>query len=450
MSFKNDFTWGVATASYQIEGATQTDGRGQSVWDMLCEKPGAVLEGHNGDVACDHYNRYPEDVALMADLGVNAYRLSIAWPRIMPEGTGAVNEKGLAFYDKLIDSLLEKGIDPWVTLFHWDLPVALYHKGGWMNPDMPKFFADYTRVVVDKLGDRVRNWMTLNEPQCFLLLGLSDGRHAPGDKLRWDEILLASHHSLIAHGLATQVIRAHSKVPNKVGMAPVGATSMPATNSPEDIAAAKKKIFSITENNLWNITWWMDPVIFGTYPEEGLKLFGKKMPKFTDAEMAIIKQPIDFFGQNTYQGDYIKAGENGEPVKVPTPAGHPMTFIKWPVTPDCLYWGPKFFHERYGLPIIVTENGLSNQDWVSLDGKCHDPQRIDYLHRHLRELKKAAADGVPIDGYFQWSFMDNFEWAEGYRERFGLVHVDYQTLKRTPKDSFDWYKQVIKSNGADL
>jgi beta-glucosidase len=319
-----------------------------------------------------------------------------------------------------------------------------------MNPDMPKFFADYTRVVVDKLGDRVRNWMTLNEPQCFLLLGMYDGRHAPGDKLRWDEILLASHHSLIAHGLATQVIRAHSKVPSKVGMAPVGATSMPATNSREDIAAAKKKIFSITENNLWNITWWMDPVIFGQYPEEGLKLFGKKMPKFTDAEMAIIKQPIDFFGQNTYQGDYIKAGENGEPVKVPTPAGHPMTFIKWPVTPDCLYWGPKFFHERYGLPIIVTENGLSNQDWVSLDGKCHDPQRIDYLHRHLRELKKAAADGVPIDGYFQWSFMDNFEWAEGYRERFGLVHVDYQTLKRTPKDSFDWYKQVIKSNGADL
>lgn len=450
MSFKNDFIWGVATASYQIEGAAQTDGRGQSVWDMLCEKPGAVLEGHNGDVACDHYNRYPEDVALMADLGVNAYRLSIAWPRVMPEGTGAVNEKGLGFYDKLVDSLLEKGIDPWVTLFHWDLPLALYHKGGWMNPDMPKYFADYTRVVVDKLGDRVRNWMTLNEPQCFLLLGMYDGRHAPGDKLRWDEILLASHHSLIAHGMATQVIRAHSKVPSKVGMAPVGATSMPATNSPEDIAAAKKKIFSITENNLWNITWWMDPVIFGQYPEEGLKLFGKKMPKFTDAEMAIIKQPIDFFGQNTYQGDYIKAGENGEPVKVPTPAGHPMTFIKWPVTPDCLYWGPKFFHERYGLPIIVTENGLSNQDWVSLDGKCHDPQRIDYLHRHLRELKKAAADGVPIDGYFQWSFMDNFEWAEGYRERFGLVHVDYQTLKRTPKDSFYWYKEVIKSNGADL
>lgn len=450
MSFSENFTWGVATASYQIEGAAFEDGRQPSVWDMLTRKPGAIYQGHTGDVACDHYHRYQEDVQLLKTLGVDAYRLSVAWPRVMPEGIGAVNDKGLDFYDRLVDELLANGIQPWVTIYHWDLPINLYHKGGWLNRDIVGYFEKYTEVVVDKLGDRVANWMTLNEPQCFIGIGMHEGRHAPGDRLRWDEILLAAHNSLLAQGVATQVIRARSKVPTKVGMAPVGGTFMPETESPEDIEAARTAMFAVTSESPWHNAWWMDPVFLGQYPEEGVALYGNKMPKVTDADMRTIQQPLDFFGQNTYTGTRVRAGKDGKPEVVPDPVGGPLTAYKWTVNPDCLYWGPKFFYERYGKPIVVTENGLSNQDWVMLDGKVHDPQRIDYLHRHLLNLKRAASEGVPIEGYFQWSLMDNFEWADGYRERFGIVHVDYQTLKRTPKDSYYWYRDVIAANGENL
>lgn len=444
MSFPKKFVWGVAAASYQIEGATTADGRGETVWDMLCRKDGAVWSKHSGAEACDHFRRYKQDVALMKSLRIQAYRLSIAWTRVLPAGTGKVNPKGLAFYDKLIDELLAAGIQPYVTLFHWDFPLALYHRGGWLNRDSAAWFADYTRVVVDKLSDRVRHWMTLNEPVCFISLGLQQGIHAPGDKLAWNEVLRAGHNALRAHGKSVQVIRAHAKTKPVIGYAPVGDVCMPATNRPADIKAARQAMFQWNEKSLWNHAWWSDPIVFGRYPA------GADLPMVESGDMRDIKQPIDFYGVNIYNGRYVRAGKNGQPEIVPQPVGHALTAIRWQVTPEALYWGPRFLHERYGRPVYITENGLSNQDWVALDGKVHDPQRIDFLHRYLRELQRACADGVDVRGYFQWSIMDNFEWAEGYKERFGLVYVDYPTQRRIPKDSAYWYQSVIESNGANL
>lgn len=440
----------MSTASYQIEGAGQEDGRGPCIWDMFSRKPGATFQSDNGDVACDHYHRYPEDVRLMQELGVGAYRLSLSWPRILPEGTGRVEPRGLEFYDRLIDEVLAAGITPWVTLFHWDYPLALYHRGGWLNPDSPKWFADYTQVVVDALSDRVQHWMTQNEPQVFIGCGLHTGAHAPGDKLRWDEVLLAIHHTLVAHGLSTQVIRARAKTPPFVGIAPACPVGIPATAEPADIEAARSGTFGVTSQSPWHISWWLDPVYLGCYPEDGLKVNASSMPPNFEDDLAVICQPIDFLGMNVYQGRRIKAGEGGEPVEIARPSHHPITAFKWPIEPECLYWGPRFYWERYGKPIFITENGLSNQDSVMLDGKVHDPQRIDYLHRHLLQLRRAAEDDVSVGGYFQWSLMDNFEWAEGYRERFGLIFVDYDSQRRIPKDSYYWYRDTIAASGANL
>jgi beta-glucosidase len=363
-----------------------------------------------------------------------------------------VNAKGLEFYDKLVDELLAAGIEPWVTLFHWDLPYELYCRGHWLNPDIANWFADYTQVIVAKLSDRVSRWMTLNEPQCFIGLGLQNGAHAPGLKHNLPEVLRAAHHAMVAHGRAVQVLRAEAKLPASIGWAPVGVASMPATDSTADIEAARTATFTVKKDwcDLWNNSWWADPVIFGKYPEDGLEVFGSAVPAYTDDEMKIISEPIDFYGVNVYQGSYVRAGEDGRPKGVRRPLGSPITAFKWGVTPEALYWAPKFIQERYKLPIVVTENGLSCADWVSLDGKCHDPQRIDFLQRYLLELGRAIRDGVDVRGYFQWSIMDNFEWAEGYKERFGLVHVDYETQKRTLKDSAYWYGDVIASNGETL
>ena len=454
MSFKSDFVWGAAAASYQVEGAAFDDGKGWSVWDALCRKPGAVFEGHTGDVACDHYHRYAEDVRLMRDaVGIRAYRLSLSWPRVIPTGEGSVNEKGLAFYERLIDALLAADITPYVTLFHWDYPLDLYDRGGWLNPRSPDWFAKYTEVVVSRLGDRVKHWMTHNEPQCFLGLGHGVGIHAPGVKLSMRDQLLATHHALLAHGRAVQAIRARSKQQASVGWAPVGVVKYPVTNDAKDVEAARIATFACERNNwnsLWNNTWFSDPVCFGHYPEDGLRAFGDAVPKVNPGDMDTIRQPLDFYGVNIYNGHPVKAGADGKPVDVKRPPGFPYTAMPWPVEPESLYWGPRFIAERYKLPVYVTENGLANADWVALDGRVHDPQRIDFTQRYLRTLKRAAADGVDVRGYFHWSIMDNFEWAEGYGRRFGLIHVDYATQKRTPKDSAHWYKSVIESNGANL
>ncbi|MEQ8818933.1 MAG: GH1 family beta-glucosidase [Sumerlaeia bacterium] len=451
--FPKDFVWGVAAASYQIEGANPKDGCGPSVWDAFCTRKRAIRDLSDGSVACDHYNRSAEDVALMAGLGAGAYRFSISWPRVMPEGQGAINEPGLDFYDRLVDDLLANGIAPWVTLFHWDYPLALFRRGGWLSPDSPRWFADFTAVVCDRLSDRVSHWITINEYQCFLGLGHVDGTHAPGLQLPTSEFLLATHHALLAHGLSTQVLRARAKRPPVIGCAPVGFISMPETDSPEDIAAAREATVGMRTDSFWNNAWYADPMLKGMYPEAGLAHYGKAMPKIGQGDMETICQPLDFYGVNIYQGGTVRRGADGgieDRPRSEVPLGAGETAMNWPITPPALYWGPKFLYERYGLPIVVTENGMANADVIMGDGQVHDPQRIDFLRNYLRELRRAANDGVAVAGYFQWSILDNFEWAYGYSRRFGLVYVDYPTQRRIPKDSYHWYRAVIASGGAAL
>jgi len=449
MGFRKDFVWGAATSSYQIEGAAFEDGKGLSVWDMFCRKEGAIKDGHTGDVACDHYHRYKEDVALMKEIGLKGYRLSISWPRVLPEGTGRINEKGLDFYDRLIDELLTQGIEPYVTLFHWDYPYELYKKGGWLNLESPEWFADYTRVIVERLSDRVKYWFTINEPQVFVTMGHLDGTHAPGLKLGMEDVLTIGHNVLLAHGRSVQTIREYSRQIPVVSFAPVASQmAYPDTDSEEDVEAARQTSFAV--RNTWSVSWWFDPIFKGYYPDDGLKLFNDYLPKIKDKDFEIISQPLDFLGFNIYHSHRVKMGVNGKPELVEQPIANPRTAFNWDITPENLYWVPKFLYERYRKPLMVTENGMAGLDWVSVDGKVHDPQRIDFLHRHLINYRKAAEDVIDLLGYFCWSIMDNFEWAEGYNKRFGLVHVDYQTQKRTLKDSAYWYKKVIESNGEIL
>lgn len=451
MPFPDQFTWGVASAAYQVEGGGDSDGRGPSVWDKFCATPGKVFDGHTGMVACDSYNRVQEDSQMIADLGANGYRFSISWSRLFPDGIGEPNEAGFAYYDRLIDALLARGIKPWVTLYHWDLPQKLQDQGGWLDPRSPEWFELYTKAVVDRYSDRVTHWFTLNEPAIFLGLGYNEGTHAPGLKLARKDVLLATHHALLAHGRATQVIRAHAKKTPMVGFAPVGNLNTPLTNAPEDIEAARRATFQIPERGwTFNYTWYCDPVMLGHYPEQGLELFGSDAPKFTQADLETMHQPLDIFGVNIYSAAVVRAADDGTPEPVQGHRGYPMTMFRWSVNPESLYWGPKFLQERYKLPIVITENGLASMDWVHSDGKVHDPGRIDYLTRYLHQLRRACDDGVDIRGYFQWSIMDNFEWAEGYALRFGLVYIDYQTLRRIPKDSYHWYAGVIASNGEQI
>jgi beta-glucosidase len=448
--FPKDFLWGAATASYQIEGAANEDGKGQSVWDVFCKKKGAVFEGHTGDVACDHYHRYKEDLALMKQLGAKGYRFSVAWPRIMPNGTGAVNQKGVDFYNRLVDEILKNDLKPMCTAFHWDYPQPLYLKGGWLNRDSADWFAEYVAVIADKLGDRVKTWATQNEPQCYIGLALLDGMHAPGDKLKFSEYLTAAHNSMRAHGKAVQALRAHVKNA-KIGYVLAAQITQPATDSAADLEAARQAIFAVDKHDPWRNAWWTDPVMFGKYPEDGVAFYGKDMPKFKASDLDEMKQPIDYLGLNIYKADTYKKGADGKPEMIPYPPGYPRSGVDWqPITPGALYWGPRFFYDRYKIPMTITENGLSTRDQVFLDGKVHDPQRIDYMHRVLLELSRAIKDGVPVDGYYAWSLLDNFEWADGYKQRFGMIYVDYSNLKRIPKDSYEWYRKVIATNGRSL
>ncbi len=450
MPFPSNFSWGAAAASYQIEGAAFDDGKGLSVWDMFCRKPGAVWNQQSGAIACDHYHRYPEDVAHMQAMGLQAYRLSIAWPRVLPEGTGVVNAAGLDFYDALIDELLAANLVPYVTLFHWDYPYALYCRGGWLNADSPHWFAEYTTLIVNRLSDRVRHWITLNEPQVFIQAGHLDGRHAPGDQLGLTEGLRIAHHVLLAHGRSVQAIHAGARATPLVGFAPVGVVKIPASDEPADVEAARQATFAITQSNVWNNTWFSEPIFRKQYPADGLAVYGNAVPQVGSADMDIIGQPLDFYGVNIYRGEFVRAGADGQAQMVPHPHGHPLTAFYWPVTPQVLYWGPRFLWERYRQPILITENGMANVDWVTLDGQVHDPQRIDFSARYLLALRRAIEDGVDVRGYFHWSILDNFEWAEGFRQRFGLIYVDYATQQRVWKDSAHWYQSLIASHGANL
>ncbi len=451
MGMPEGFVWGVASASYQVEGAAREGGRSPSVWDEFAATPGKVFEGHNGDTACDSYHRIGEDVDLIAGLGATGYRLSISWPRVMPGGTGAVNEEGLSYYDRLVDALLARGVDPWVTLFHWDMPACLYHKGGWLNRDCAGWLADYTRAVVDRLSDRVTHWFTLNEPQIFLGLGHNEGTHAPGLKLSRKDVLRATHHALLAHGHSAQAIRATARKAPLIGCAPVGNLKSPATDAAADVEAARNATFSVPAQGwTFNYTWYCDPMLRGHYPEDGLRLFGSDAPTPEPGDLETIHQPMDFFGVNIYSSEIVRAGADGTAEPVKRGSGYPMTMFRWPVQPDALYWGPRFLQERYKLPVVITENGLASMDWVHADGKVHDPGRIDFLARYLHQLRRAIADGVDVRGYFQWSILDNFEWGEGYALRFGLVYVDYLSGRRIPKDSYHWMRAVIASNGKSL
>lgn len=449
MSFSKDFLWGASSAATQIEGAWNEDGKGESIWDTFGHKGGCIAHSETADTACDHYHRWREDVALMKELGLKSYRFSISWPRVLPAGTGAVNQKGLEFYVNLCNELRAAGIKPLATLYHWDLPTALYEKGGWENPDSPLWFEEYVRTVAQALGDRVHAWLTFNEFQMFVGLGYVLGIHAPFNSSTSDQRLMGITRSiLLAHGRAVSALREVTpSVP--VGMAPTGDVHLPKDESPEAVEAARARTFSVEGDYIVSNAWWGDPILLGRYPEGAKERFGDLLYTLSDEEWAQVSQPLDFYGFNCYQGtiDYPI-----DPMKYDNYGyqGCPRTLMTWNVTPDALYWSSKFLYERYQKPLIITENGFSGLDWVALDGRVHDGNRIDFLHRYLLGLKRAVDEGIPVLGYHCWSLLDNFEWAAGYDQRFGLIHVDYQTQKRTPKDSAYWYRDVIASNGEAL
>lgn len=455
--FPKEFVWGAATASYQIEGAWNEDGKGLSIWDEFSHTPGKVRNGDTGDVACDHYHRYKEDVALMKQLGLKGYRFSISWPRVLPNGTGQVNEAGIQFYSNLVDELLANGIEPYATLYHWDLPLCLQEKGGWSNPEIREWFAEYVALIADRLGDRIKHFFTFNEISVFIK-GIINGAHAPGILSTPDYYVKAYHNILCSHGRAVQVLR--EKVEGvKIGFAPAILPNVPETEA--DVEACRNMLFAVKRTldgkttdpiqMFFNVpSMGLDPIVFGKYPEDGLEVIEKYLPENWQEDMALINQKVDFIAYNCYQGRTAKDDGNGGVRFVKPKVGYPCTAIGWPVNPPCIYWVARFLWERYHLPLYITENGMSSHDWISLDGKCHDPNRIDYLNRHLLQLEKAVDEGVDVRGYFQWSLMDNYEWAEGYFDRFGIIYVDYPTGERTIKDSGYWYSQVIASNGETL
>ena len=442
MGFSQDFLWGSASSDYQIEGAFDEDGKGLGIWDAL--SAGHVKHGENGDVACDHYHRYKEDVQLMKEMGLKAYRFSVSWPRVMPE-EGVVNETGLDFYRNLVKELTEAGIEPMCTLFHWNLPMWLHEKGGWYQEEVALHFEKFTEVVVKALSDKVSYWMTINEPAAFIGNGYITGLHAPFESNlanleKLGEIIPAlSRNVLLSHGRAVKKIREHAELPPKIGMALNGTLILPSEQTEDAIEEARAATFSAT-NSFAGIDWWADAAIRGILPDALKSVINEE-------DLAIIHQTLDFFGYNCYNANNFD--DDYQPNDRVYP-GMARTAMGWPITPDALYWAAKFWFERYELPILITENGMANVDFVMDDGEIHDPQRIAYMKQYLSGLKKAVSEGIPAIGYLYWSTMDNFEWAEGYDKRFGLIHVDFQTQKRTLKESAYWYKKLIAENGAQL
>ena len=450
--FRDDFVWGVASSAYQVEGRDPEDGCGKNIWDTFTEE-GRILDGKNAYTACDHMHRYKEDYKLMKLLGIKAYRFSMSWARILPEGTGKVNEKAIAMYRDMILSMKENGIEPYITMYHWEFPQALQDKGGWLNEDVIQWFGEYAKVVAENFSDICEYFITLNEPECFVGLGHLSGVHAPGLKLPYKDVFQIAHNALRAHGQAVINLRKYACRPIKVGYAPTCGMAYPVTDSPEDIEAARKTLFGFhqpMDNWTWNVAWFNDPVFLGKYPEEGLKKFAEYLPEITDEDMKLISQPLDFMGQNIYNGYMMRQGRDGEPEYVDREAGAAKTAAGWPVTPECFYYGVKFLYERYHLPLYITENGMSCHDDVSLDGRVHDPNRQNFLDLYISALQRANDDGADVRGYFLWTFLDNFEWDKGYTERFGIVYVDFKTQKRIVKDSAFWYQKIIESNGREL
>jgi beta-glucosidase len=441
-SFPSDFLWGSATASYQVEGAIHEGGRGTSIWDTFAHTPGMTFNGDNGDVADDFYHLYPQDIQLMKSLGVKTFRFSVAWSRIFPNGTGAPNQQGIDFYRRMIEALLSAGIQPFCTLYHWDLPQTLQDKGGWENRDTAKAFADYAGFTAGKLSDLVKHFMTMNEMRTFVELGYGNGTHAPGLKVGPKRLAQLNHYVVLGHGLSVQAIRAHTKPGTKVGIADNIMATTPAIESPEHIAAARK---AFREENAMFLTVLEE----GRYTDQYLRRLGEDAPKFTAEEMKIIASPMDFVGINIYQPTYVRAesSEKGYAVVTP-PASYPHMYSPWlTIGPEALYWGPKLVHETWKVnEIYITENGASSKDEVAPDGEIYDTDRVMYLRNYLTQLQRGITEGIPVKGYFLWSLLDNYEWADGYEKRFGITYVDFKTQKRTPKLSAKFYKEVIAKN----
>ncbi len=432
------FQWGVSSSAYQIEGAVTQDGRGQSIWDIFSHTRGNTLNNETGDIACDHYYRYSQDVNLMKTLGVTHYRFSVSWPRILPQGRREAHVKGLAFYDRLVDTLLENRITPVVTLYHWDLPWALQEKGGWQNRDTADAFADYAALMVSFLGDRVKQWITHNEPWCTAYLGHLSGEHAPGIQ-EAQAAVDASHYVLVSHALATMAMRAMRTDLN------IGITLNLSPVYPQDTSQESHK--AARWQDIFNNRWFLDPLFIGQYPEELSEILGAQPPASAQ-DMEIIRQPLDFLGINYYSAQVVTAPSDGQ---VPWPVVHikstdRVSAMGWPVIPQGLTKLLVDLQNHYPNlpPVIITENGAAYNDIVE-DGKVHDTDRILYLSDHIDALANALAQGVNVQGYYLWSLMDNFEWAWGYSKRFGIVYVDYRTQERILKDSFLWYRQLIQS-----
>lgn len=431
--FPHNFLWGAATAAYQVEGAWNEDGRGESIWDRFSHTPGSVSNGDTGDIACDHYHRWEEDIALMRQLGLKAYRFSTSWSRVLPAGRGRINPKGLDFYDRLVDRLCAANIEPLLTLYHWDLPQALQNEGGWDNRTTAYAFADYAALMVKRLGDRVKYWTTFNEPSVITYIGFLAGEHAPGFKDQRMAYQVA-HHLLVAHGLGVQAIRA-AKPDVNAGIVLNLWMAEPASDTAEDVAAA---------NRYWDEqeTLFLDPLFKGHYPPAVYGMVGGNMPKIQDGDMALIAQKLDYVGINYYSRNVLAAKGKVEKIE-----GSEYTEMGWEICAPALRRMLVKINNEYNLPpIIITENGAAFKDEISADGKVHDPRRIEYLKNHFIQTRLAMLDGVDVRGYMVWSLMDNFEWGHGFTKRFGIIRVDYETQRRTIKDSGDWYAKVIRTN----
>jgi beta-glucosidase len=444
IQFPKDFLWGCATSAYQIEGSPLADGAGPSVWHRFSHTPGRVQDGDTADVTCDHYRRWESDVDLMQSLGLNSYRFSIAWGRVLPEGTGRVNAAGLDFYERLVDRLLSRGIQPMVTLFHWDLPAALDDRGGWLNRDIAQWFAEYANVVFRRLDDRVEYWTTLNEPWVVADGGYMHGVLAPGHRNIF-EAPRAAHHLMMAHGAAVQAYRAVGR--NKIGLVVNIEPKYPASQSDADLAATRRAEAYMNRQ-------YLEPALLGSYPEELHEVFGDACPKWPDADLKLIQQPLDYIGVNYYTRAVVRADATAWPLKSTTVKQKQHTHMEtgWEVFPQGLVDTLLWIRDKYGNPpVYITENGACFFDPPQVEGPVlEDPLRVDYLRKHITAVHTAIQRGADIRGYFAWSLFDNFEWAFGFSKRFGIVHMNYETLKRTLKSSAHFYSKVIASNGAAL
>ncbi len=460
MSFPKDFVWGTASSAYQIEGAAFEDGKGPSIWDVFTHEPGRSFEGQTGDISADEYHHLDEDLDIMQSLGIKNYRFSISWPRVFPEGVAGkepplLNPIGIAYYDRLVDGCLGRGITPWITLYHWDLPYALFEKGGWLSRETARHFADYASYIADHFKGRVSKYITINEPQCIVGMGHISALHAPGIKYGYKDQFTAWHNVLLAHGLAVRAVRA--SVPDaSIGLASTGALAYTAEHldkTPEELVRASFETFPLSQKPgfYFNHQWCLDPILLGRYPDDPENPWTQFTAEIPNEDMEVISTPIDFAGLNIYNGTEMEPDKSGEKYIIAERyPGFPRTALKWPVCPGVLYWGPRVIYERYGKPIYIFENGQSCNDRIFLDGMVHDPDRIDFLHRYLRECRDCVEDGIPVKGYFHWSFTDNLEWHSGYDDRFGLVYIDYRSQERILKDSARWYAEVISENGNSL